>query len=436
MTTTVMTATARRGALVVLLAGQLMTSMDSSLISVALPAIREGFGAGGATVQLIASGYALTLGVLIVTGARLGDVLGQRRAFLIGLTVFTTMSALCAVAPTAGVLVAIRTAQAAAAALMTPQVFALIQLEFDGQARRRAIGLYSMTIGLAATLGQLAGGLVVSAVGWRAVFLINVPIGVGTLLAGWRALPETRRRAARLDPVGVALLIGGMLGVIAPLLLGREYGWRPWTWVVLGAGIALLAVFAGHERRASAPLLEFRAVRRAWAGLAACFVLAGSYAALLFALTLHLQGERGMDPLQAGLTFLPFTVAFGAMSLIGPRLTWRQLPSAGIALFALSVAGIAVLLPSGQRWLWVLLVLAGLGHGAGYAPLMARLTRVVGAEGASALAALNSTGPMLASATAVALLGGFYLEWGLTTALTGIAVALAAGVWLGAERRR
>ncbi|MFI6326307.1 MFS transporter [Nonomuraea sp. NPDC050556] len=425
--TKAMIATGRRGALVVLLAGQLMTSMDSSLISVALPAIRAGFAASGVTVQLIASGYILTLGVLIVTGARLGDVLGQRRAFLLGLVGFTAGSALCAAAPSAGVLVAIRTAQAVAAALMIPQVFALIQLEFD----KRAIGLYSMTLGLAATLGQLLGGLVVSAAGWRAVFLVNVPIGVVTFLAGLRLLPETGRRAVRLDPVGILLLTGGMLGLIAPLLLGRQYGWQPWTWAVLGAGIVVLGAFAAHERRASAPLLEFAAVRRAWAGLAACFVLAGAYAALLFALTLHLQGERGMDPLRAGLTFLPFTVAFGAMSLVGPRLAWRQLPSAGIALFAAAVVGIAVLLPAGEGWLWVLLVLAGIGHGAGYAPLMARLTRVVGPSGASALAALNSTGPMLASATAVALLGGFYLEWGLTAALTGIGVVLAAGVWLG-----
>lgn len=438
-----MRTTTRRNVLPVLLTGQLMATMDSSVVTVALPSIRRTYGADGATIQLIASGYVLTLGVLIVTGARLGDILGHRRAFLGGLAGFTVASALCAAAPSASVLVAMRTVQAGTAALMIPQVFSLIQLEFDGRARERAIGLYSMVLGLGVVVGQFGGGLIAGAdflgLGWRAVFLINVPIGLAAFAAGRGAPAEAApERSARLDLTGVLLLTTAMVGMITPLMFGREYGWRPWAWTALSAGVLVLAGFLRHQRRLAArggaPLLDPRPLRRTGVGpgLVACSVLAGCYAGLLFSLSLHLQETTGLDPLRAGLAFVPYAIGFAVMSLAWTRLPpWRHLPAAGTLTFAAVVALLAACGGWPGTWSAPLLMIAGAGHAAGYSPLISRLSRLVGPEGTSALAALNATGPMLASVTAVAVLGGIHLTWGLPRVETVIAALLVAGACCG-----
>lgn len=223
--------------LTVLLAGQMMASMDGSIVTVALPSIQHDLRVDDAVLQLVPSAYLLTLGVLNVTGARTGDLIGHRRAFLGGLAAFTLASLLCGLAPAAPVLVAARVAQAVAAALMVPQVFSLIQLRFDGSARKRAIGVYSMVLALGVALGQVIGGLVVGAdllgLTWRPVFLVNVPVGAVLMVVGLRALPESAPVARRLDLGGVALLTAAMSAVIVPLIFGRQYGWPEWAWASL-----------------------------------------------------------------------------------------------------------------------------------------------------------------------------------------------------------
>ncbi|WP_228644704.1 MFS transporter, partial [Microtetraspora sp. AC03309] len=298
--------TAQRTVLPVLLAGQAMASLDSNIVTVVLPSIQRAYAADGATVQLIATGYGLTLGVLIVTGARLGDILGHRRAFLSGVAGFTAASALCGLAPSVAVLVVARVAQAVAGALLIPQVFSLIQLRFTGRARERAVGLYAMVIGLCVAVGQLLGGLVAGAdlpgLGWRAVFLINLPVGLVVLAAGRRTLPVVGGdRSVRLDPAGVALLTVAMLALTVPLMVGRQYGWRPWTWIALLAGAGLLAAFVRHESRTAFPLLDLRLTLRAGIvpGLVNCCLVSAAYAGLIFSLTLHLQGELRVGPLGA-----------------------------------------------------------------------------------------------------------------------------------------
>ncbi|MET8140095.1 MFS transporter [Sphaerisporangium sp. NPDC005288] len=451
----VSTLTRRRGGtvLAVLLTGQTMASMDGSIVTVALPSIQRDLGGDGAMVQLVASAYMLALGLLIVTGARLGDVLGHRRAFLGGLAGFTLASLLCGLAWAAPALVAARIVQAAAAALMTPQVFSLIQLRFDGAARKRAIGLYSMVLALGVALGQLAGGLVVGAdlfgLGWRPAFLINVPAGAVLLVAGVRALPRAGATAARLDLAGVGLLTVAMTALITPLIFGREHGWRPWTWASLAAGALLLAGFARFERRMALrggqPLLDLtvlrpRGVRPA---LVACFTVMACYAAFLFALTLHLQGRLGFGPFGAGLAFAPYAAGFAALSLTWTRLperTQTALPVAGPVVFA-GVAGAVAAVTGlwGGGWpvalVTPLLFAAGAGHAAGYSPLIAQVSAVAGPGRASALSALNSTGPVLSSVGAIAVLGGLYLSAGLGWTAAAIAVLLLAGACSAAAAR-
>ncbi|MBO3744787.1 MFS transporter [Streptosporangiaceae bacterium NEAU-GS5] len=445
--------------LAVVLTGQAMASMDGSIVTVALPSIQRDLGASAAALQLIVSGYLLTLGVLIVTGARLGDLLTPRRAFLIGLAGFTAASLLCGLAPAAPALVVARVVQAAAAALMIPQVFALIQVRFTGAAQRRAIGLYSMVLALGVALGQMIGGLVVGidlfGLSWRPAFLINIPVGAALMAVGLFALPRSTPTARRLDLAGVALLTVAMAALVAPLVFGREDGWRPWTWLSLLAGVALLAAFGRLERlvaaRGGTPLLDLDVWRPRGVkpGLAACFLVMGCYAAFLFAFTLHLQADLGFDPLGAGLAFVPYAIGFATLSLTWAHLPVRartMLPVAGPVVFAAVALIVAVFAATSSSPGWPavamapLLFAAGVGHAAGYSPLIAHLSAVIGPGRASALSALNSTGPMLSSVIAIAGLGSLFLTAGLTWTLTAVAVLLllaaAPSAWASMSRAR
>ncbi|MFI7424446.1 MFS transporter [Nonomuraea sp. NPDC049684] len=432
----------RRGPmLAVLLTGQVMASMDGSIVSVAAQTIRQDLHAGGTAIQLVVSGYLLTVGVLLVTCARIGDLVGQRRAFLVGLGWFTGASLLCGLAPDVGVLVLARVAQAVGAALLTPQIFALIQTHWQGDARRRAIGLYSMVLALGVALGQVVGGLVVSAdllgLSWRPVFLLNIPIGVISLAVGPRLLPPSPVDSrARLDPGGVAILTAAMAAITVPLIFGRDLGRPLWTWISLACGAALSVVFVRHETRARHPLLDLASVRPRGVrpGLAACWIVMGCYTVFLLTLTLHLQTALGFSPLWAGLAFVPYALGFGALSLSWtryPRGLQRALPVAGPVAFAAGAGLLALLCRDEWRPVVAvpLLLLAGAGHAAGYSPLIARVTTLVEPRLASAISALNATGPVLAGVTAVAGLGSVYFAApssadGLLRVVAAVAVLL------------
>ncbi|GAA2597723.1 MFS transporter [Actinomadura fulvescens] len=438
--------------LAVLLTGQVMASMDGSIVSVAAQTIRDDLNAGGAAIQLIVSGYLLTTGVLLVTCARLGDILGHRRAFLLGLAWFTAASLLCGLAPGALVLVLARIAQAVGAALLMPQVFSLIQVHWEGAARRRAIGVYSMVLALGVALGQIVGGLVVGAdlwgLSWRPAFLVNVPIGVALLVVEPRVLAGARSEGGpRLDVAGVAALTIAMTAFTGPLIFGPEYGWPLWCWVSLVCGAALLAAFVRYEAKARQPLLDPRAVRPPGVkpGMAACWIIMGCYTVFLLTLTLHLQSALRFSPFEAGLAFVPYAVGFGSLSLswnrYHPRLQ-RLLPLLGPLAFAAGAATIVVL--ARDRWPGLvsvpILAFAGAGHAAGYSPLIAQVSSLVDTRFASAVSALNSTGPLLASVTAVAGLGSVYFAApasadGLVRVMAAITVLLVLGA-VCAQRAR
>ncbi|MFI0447220.1 MFS transporter [Actinomadura sp. 6N118] len=418
---TLATATVRRGPmLAVLLAGQVMASMDGSIVSVSAQTIRADLDAGGAAIQLIVSGYLLTTGVLLVTCARLGDILGHRRAFLLGLGWFTVASLLCGLAPNAAILVVARVAQAVGAALLMPQVFSLIQLHWEGAARRRAIGIYSMVLALGVALGQIVGGLVVGAdlfgLGWRPVFLINIPIGVVLLAIGPRVLLGARSDdTPRLDLAGVAVLTVAMTAFTAPLIFGPDNGWPVWAWISLCCGAILFTAFVRYESKARQPLLDPKALRPVGVkpGLAACWIIMGCYTVFLLTLTLHLQSALRFTPFEAGVAFVPYAVGFGSLSLswnrFHPRLQ-NVLPLLGPVAFGAGAATIALL--ARTEWPGLvsvpILAIAGAGHAAGYSPLIAQVSSLVDTRFASAVSALNSTGPLLASVTAVAGLGSVY----------------------------
>ncbi len=234
-----------------------MAVLDASVVNVAAPSIHAALHASGAALQLVIAGYTITYAVLLVSGARLGDLLGHRRIFLTGLALFTVASLGCGLAGSTAQLVALRLVQGVGAAMMIPQVLSLIQRTFTGPRRARAMSAYSAVLALGVVAGQVAGGLLISAdlLGstWRPVFLVNVPIGVVLILAGWRLLPAGRGDGGRgLDLPGLVLLTPAVLAVVIPLVLGQPEHWPVWGWLCLAASVALFAGFARAERRLEA----------------------------------------------------------------------------------------------------------------------------------------------------------------------------------------
>ncbi|MBE1463702.1 MFS family permease [Kibdelosporangium phytohabitans] len=437
----------------VLLTGQVMVSMDGSIVSVAAQTIRAGLHASDAEIQLLVSSYLLTTGVLFVTCARIGDVIGYRRAFLAGLGWFTGASLLCGLALDPAMLVLARIAQALGAALLMPQVFSLVHRHWEGAERRRAIGVYSMVLALGVALGQLIGGLVADVdlfgLSWRPVFLINVPIGMIVLSVASRVLPSSRTdEHARLDLAGVALLTVAMTALTLPLILGRDHQWPTWAWITLVCGAVLLGVFVRYESTARQPVFDLAALKPKGVkpGLAACCIVMGCYTVFVLTLTLHLQSELDYTPLQTGLAFVPYALGFGALSLSWNRCPpWlqRAMPIVGPLIFAAGTT-LAVLLVRADGAAWghlPMLLLAGAGHAAGYSPLIAQVTSLVKPRFASAVSAMNSTGPVLAEVIGVAGLGSVYFATsssadGLLLVVAAVAVLLVIATTCAAVATR
>ena len=419
--------TAPRALLAIVLTGQFMAVLDASVVNVAAPAIHADLHASGAGLQLVIAGYVITYAVLLVTGARLGDIVGHRRMFLAGLALFTLASLGCGLAASTAMLVALRFIQGAGAAAMIPQVLSLIQRTFTGTSRAGAMRLYAAVIAGGAVAGQIAGGLLVTAnlfgSGWRAVFLVNVPIGVALLATGARMLPHgAADRGRGLDPAGLALLTPAAVALVLPLVLGQPEHWPVWGWICLGASALLFGLFAVVERRVAArggsPLIPGRVLSLPGVtmGVAALFVTMAVFGGFFFALALHLQGGLGDTPLRAGLIFAPSAATFALVSL-----NWQRLPRrlhgaliiAGFAAYAAGLLWMAALLHGGGTGgvaLYLALGLTGAGMAAAFSPLMtAVLMRVPVADAADATGVVVTVN-QLAIVIGVATFGTLYLN--------------------------
>jgi MFS family permease len=433
---------AMRG-LLILLTGQAMASMDGSILAVTAPSLRADLHASDAQLQLVVAMYTVAFAALVVTGARLGDVLGRRRAFVGGLAAFTVASLVGGLAPGAPALIAARGLQGAAAALMTPQVLTLIQLGYAGEARARAVGAYSLVLAVGVAAGQILGGLVVGAhllaAAWRPALLLNAPVGAALLLAGRRGLPDAAPGPrTRLDLGGVALL-GVALGVLVlALTVGRQAGWPVWVWPALALSGAGLGAFAGRERslpsRGRVPLFDLEVLRvpGVAAGVGAVVVVMGAYAGFLLALTLHLQDGLGFTPLRAGLTFAVYAAGFAAASLGWPRAggAWRsRLPVLGPAIMGTALLAVGLIAARGG---WPvaatapLLFTAGVGHACSFSPLAHRLVAAVGPTRAAEVSGLVLTASLIGSVLGTAGLVGVYLA----AAPAGSGPALARTTWV------
>ncbi|MER6912661.1 MFS transporter [Streptomyces sp. NPDC000594] len=415
-------------ALVVVLTGYALSIVDASIVNVALTSISDDLHGGPAALELVVSGYGLTYALGLVLGGRLGDAFGRRRLYAYGLAAFTVTSALCGLAPTIEFLVVARLLQGAAAAMLVPQVLATIQAATVGQARARAIGLYGATAGLGMVIGQILGGLLVSldiaGIGWRAVFAINVPIGVAALMAV-RRVPATRAGTRpRFDPLGTALFGATMVCVLAVVVAGPELGWPLWLWSLLAVAaagaVALTRVERGLEARGGSPLLSpsvlsHPGMRR---GLMAMVPFSAGFGAFLFVYALIAQGHFGFGGLASGGGLAPFAVAFFVVAQFTPRIAaalGSRIVTLGAVVQSASLLLLALVLWLGWPHPSLALVLVGIGFfGAGAALIGPTLFRTILADVPSAQAGMGSgvlvTSQQMATALGATVGGTLYIS--------------------------
>jgi MFS family permease len=432
--------------LAVLLAGQFMALLDVTIVNVAMPTIGRTLHASGAELQLVVSGYTVSYAMLLITGARVGDLRGRRTLFLAGVAVFTLASALCGFAPTIGVLIAARFVQGAGAAATMPQIMSVIQARFTGRDRARALSAYSAVLASGFVAGQVFGGLLVNAnlLGsqWRPVFLVNVPIGLAVLLLAPRFIPRDAVGAGsgsgrRVDLAGLAFAVPAVFAIVLPLMLGHQEHWPWWVPAGIAAGLVLAVAFVAVERRVAArggdPLLNLRVLTAPGlaSGLIAMVLLMASYGGFLFAVALQLQTGLGESALRAGLTFAPSALVFGLVGFYWNRLPVRLhhlLTPLGCTAAVLAYVLLGRDLASGGRgglWLLVILVLLGASLAAGFSPLVTHsLMHVPVAEAADA-SGLLTTALQLGQAVGVATFGSVFLS------LAGHAAGAGSGAGSG-----
>jgi EmrB/QacA subfamily drug resistance transporter len=436
-------------ALAVVLVAGFMQLVDISIVNVAIPSIQRDLDATYSQIQWVLAGYQLAFAVTLITGGRLGDIFGRKRLFMLGMAGFTLASALCGLAQNPEMLIGSRFLQGVMGAVMFPQVLSVIQVAFPPRQRGAAFGIFGATIGLATITGPLVGGLLIEGdllgLGWRPIFLVNVPIGIGALVAAALYLGESRApRALRLDLAGVVLATSGLLLLVYPLVQGRDLGWPAWTFASMAASVLVLAAFAAWERRKKAadgsPLVDLALFRqRAFvAGLLVAAFLFMGIPAFFLTFTLWLQVGLGFSALHAGLTGVPFAVGSALASTASVRLAprlGRRILSLGTLLLAIGMGGVIWTVDryGGGTHSWQLipaLALCGLGLGCVVAPLVNVVLAGVRGQDAGAASGVLTTAQQVGGAVGVAVIGVIFFGL-LSSQAAGVTADLAPR--LGAE---
>jgi EmrB/QacA subfamily drug resistance transporter len=410
--------------LAVVLSAAFMEIIDSTIVNVAIPSIQRDLKASVSAIEFVVAGYLLAFAVTLITGGRLGDIYGRRRIFMLGMLGFTLASAACALAPNSGALVGARVVQGLFAGLMFPQVLSIIQVAYKPEERASVLGLYGVTLGMATILGPLLGGSLISIFsnsnGWRAVFFINVPIGLFALLTATRHLPESKGEGTTgLDPLGVLIITAGLLLLIYPLVEGRTYDWPWWSWTMLAASVPVLVVFVLQQqlrgRRGKPQLVPLRLFRKRAFSVGLLLNLAFFLGVIPFFFTVifFLQVGAGFSALGAGMLLVPFALGASATSapsgVIAAKLGKNVLAlgslvmGAGMGLLSLtlSLAGPDVhgyqLVPA--------LVVCGLGMGLFVAPVTNVVLAGIELEDAGSASGVLATMQEFAGAAGVAIVG-------------------------------
>jgi len=433
----------------------LIVTMDTMAINVALPAIRTEFGSSVSALQWTVDAYTLVLASLLILSGSTADRIGRRSTFQLGLAVFTLGSLLCSFAPTTEWLIAFRAVQAVGGSMLNPVAMSIITHTFDDPARRaRAVGAWSAVTGISMAVGPIVGGLLTDTVGWRGIFWINVPIGIAAIVLTALFVPESRSgRRRRFDPVGQALIVVMLGGLIGALIEGPHLGWaHPVTLVLAAAAIGAIAGFIPYELRRDEPLIDVRFFRSIPFSSALVTVISGfaSYSGFIFLMTLYLQEVRHLTPFQAGLHMLPMAVAQLVCSniaghLIGTRGTRSPLLISAAAVLVAALALGLWLSPTAPDLLVLAVFLVyGIGQGFLNAPVTTMSVSGMPASQSGSAAAITSTSRQVGTSLGVALagaltglgasttIGGTYVEaadryWWL---IVGLAVVVAALAWL------
>ncbi|MCU0907151.1 MAG: MFS transporter [Rhodobacteraceae bacterium] len=422
----------RRAAMAVLLLANFMNLIDVTIVNVAVPSLQADLGASDSGIAWIIAAYIFTFALWLVPAGRMGDLYGRRRMFLIGVAIFTVASALCGLATSTEGLIAARVAQGLGGALMTPQTLALVPALFPPQERGAVFALFGVTAGLAAVAGPILGGVLIGAdilgLGWRPIFLVNLPLGALAIWGALRLVPAVPGRPTLgVDFVGMALAGLAVLLALFPLIEGRNLGWPLWCLVLLAMAVPVAGLFALWQRRQAArgaPQLIPASLLRARS-----FLLGGGAAALFFSgvpgfflvLALYLQVGHGLTPLQSGLTTTPFSVGpfsvgIFAASVLSSRLgaRWpRRRIAAGAVLVAAAMLGLRELVLYGDAaitwWRYAVpLSVAGIGLGTAVSPLFQTALADVPPDAAGVASGAVQALQQVGSAFGVAIMGEIF----------------------------
>lgn len=409
-------------ALAVLVTAGFMDLLDTTIVNVAIPAIRDDLSANYAELQWIVAGYLLTLAVGLITGGRLGDLFGRRRVFVYGLTAFGVASLASGLAPTAGFLVATRLLQGTAAAVMIPQILSIVQVSFPREAQARALAVYSAVAGIAVMSGPLLAGFLLDVVGWswRSIFLINVPISIVAIVLARRVIPESRGAETRgLDLGGVVLVTAGLFALVYGIIEGREQGWPTWTIVLIVSAVPILWLFTRYERRVAdrgaTPLISPALWRQGTfaPGVAIVAVFFTGTVAFFLAFTIFLQLGLDYTALESALTTFPSSIGLAIASLLAGRLAprhGRRVLAGGALVMTVAMVVMVVVVQANGSGLsaWdvrPVIFVFGLGMGLIIPPLADVIIADVDPRHAGSASGVINTGMQVGNAVGVAVVG-------------------------------
>jgi EmrB/QacA subfamily drug resistance transporter len=417
-------------ALVVLLAGMFMALLDTTIVNVALPTIRDSLNAGEDTLSWIISGYALAFGIALIPAGRVGDRIGHKWVFFAGLALFTVSSVACGLATSDIQLIVFRVIQGLAGGIFVPAVTAFIQLLFAPQKRGKAFAIMGAVIGVSSALGPVLGGLIIQGFGdtngWRLVFGVNLPIGILALLAAIFFLPGTKELApgaaekSGIDWIGLVLVSAGLVALLVPLIEGEDQGWPLWTYLTLGAGVVLIVAFGAWEllfaRRGKSPLVPPHLFSHPafTGGTILALVYFAAFTSIFFTISLLWQSGLGHSALESGLVSVPFAVG----SIVGSSQSNRLAQRLGRTVLIIGTALVAI----GLIWIWIILLnvagadltnwqllvpllIAGLGNGLFIAPNAQFIVATVDRAEAGAASGVISTMQRIGSAIGIAVIG-------------------------------
>ena len=430
--------------LAIVVAAQFMFGVDAFIVNVAIPTIATELHATPAQIEAVVAIYLIAYATLVITGGRLGDIYGTRNVFVAGVAGFSMTSLWCGLAQSGPELIIARLAQGATAARMVPQVLATLHLLFSDAARARAFGIYGIVLGLAGAAGFTLGGVLVTldlaGLGWRAVFFVNVPIGIIIIAAALKMMPTVPRRAGtRIDVPGAIVLFVGLLCLIGPLLFGHDLGWAAWVWLVMAAGVAVIAAFVRLERsvarRGGMPLIDLSLLSDAafMRGLVAVFFFFFANLSFYLVMTMFMQKGLKIPPLEAGLVFVPLALTF----VIASRHSGARAKHRGTLVIiegcAVQIAGLAVLVATvhtvaapSALLLALVLMMFGYGQGLVMAPLSSAVLSGVKPASAGAGAGMYGTTTQIGNAAGVAAIGAvFFAVESATSAYLALFAACA-----------